>query len=171
MKTSNSTIRLFTDKQSKKLKPVLALLLVIALIGMIAVPAVAAAKPSYKGFSSVNSKVYMGQYSPGRLLISSSTVPDAGRNILDSMSLVCKILPGLPGCNFVKAANWFVAIKPDARYTVWLYDAGNKKFVWSGTLNGGSDIVLGSDHPRGYDIYLSPARLADCFTFVALVRK
>ena len=154
-------------------KRILSLLIVACLISAMMAPVLAASKPNvkYTTTNAVNVQTFMGFYKPGTLTISTSKVSNAGKNILESASLVCSILPSLPGCQFVKAANWYVSYIPNVRYQVWLYDAGNGKLVWNGYLNSGADIRLGNDHPKGYNVYIASTKLADCFTFVGLVPK
>ena len=155
------------------LRIILSLLLVICLFLAIASPALAATKPNvkYTTTNAVGIKTYMGTYKPGTLTISTSRVPDAGRNIQDSLALICYVAKSLPGCSFIRVEDQYVLIKPDVRYQVWLHDAGNNRLVWNGYLNSGEDIRLGNDHPNGYKIYIASTRYNDCFLFVGLVPK
>lgn len=165
-----------TNITNKKtfIRSAVTLMLALCIVCSIAQPALAAStKPNvkYTTTNPVGVKTYMGTYKPGTLLISTSRVSSVGDNILDSLSIVCRVVKKLPGCSFVQLADWYVSVKPDVRYQVWLYDAGNGKLVWNGYLNSGHDMYLGNDHPDGYKVYIAATRLADCFTFVGLVPK
>lgn len=126
-------------------------------------------------YAAVSVGVYadLGVYAPGTYIISSSSLPDAGSNILDALSLICNIpIIGdeIPGCQYVEWGEKFLAIMPDVRYSVRLTDAETGDLVWEGELTSGQDdLYLGDDH-SSYRVEIKPASPGVCY-FVYLAKK
>lgn len=148
----------------KKMFSYLAILTVVVIV-MMSTSTINASADTGRGlygpsYSRVGTAYLTDPDKAGYILLSVSSSPDVTEEFLDQLDQFCSVVDFLnlsdfvPGCSYVNTGKAFYKyVNKGMQIDIEYLNPDTGEVIWSGTLEDGSIMYLGSDH-TAYDIYI-----------------